>query len=122
MSFLTDQQLTDIVNLIANETAEGANTKTRVAAILQGLVDSKPSNGSASAGIPRLMTGWNASGNTFPDAVNQIGSGLNGAIQKGNMFNLTVAGVLDGVGYGVGTLIIALTDTPCQTGANWRAF
>lgn len=59
---------------------------------------------------------YDASGNTFPAAG---GSGVAGAILKGDLWTISVAGVLGGVAVTVGDVVRALTDTPGQTAANW---
>ena len=59
---------------------------------------------------------WDASGNTYP---NTGGSGALGAIKKGDLWRISVAGALSGVAVSVGDAVRALVDTPAQTGANW---
>jgi hypothetical protein len=74
-------------------------------------------SGTALPGTLRLMDEFDASVDTFPTTG---GSGTDGAIQKGNMFNITVAGSPAGELLPVGTLLLALTDAPGQTATNWR--
>lgn len=59
---------------------------------------------------------YNASGNTFPASG---GSGSAGAILKGDLWTISVAGTLGGHPVTAGDLVRALVDTPGQTDANW---
>jgi hypothetical protein len=59
---------------------------------------------------------YNASGNTWPASG---GSGSAGAILKGDLWTISVAGTLGGTAVGIGDVIRALADTPGQTAANW---
>lgn len=59
---------------------------------------------------------YNASSNTFPSTG---GSGTTGAILKGDIWTISVAGVLGGVNVGQGDTIRALTDTPGTITSNW---
>lgn len=59
---------------------------------------------------------YDASGNVFPSSG---GSGVAGAILKGDFWICSVAGTLGGVAVTPGDLIIAIVDTPGQTAANW---
>ena len=58
----------------------------------------------------------NASGNTFPTTG---GSGTAGAILKGDIWTISVAGTLGGVAVTAGDVIRALVNTPGSTLANW---
>ncbi len=57
-----------------------------------------------------------ASGNTFPTTG---GSGPAGAIKKGDLWSISVAGTLGGIAVKVGDWIRALVDTPGSTVGNW---
>lgn len=57
-----------------------------------------------------------ASGNVYPSTG---GSGTAGAILKGDMYIISVAGTLGGDAIQVGDAIIANVDTPGQTSSNW---
>lgn len=70
----------------------------------------------AVAGVLNLRTSWNASGNVFPSTG---GSGISGAIKKGDLWIVSVAGTLGGQAVTVGDYFFAITDTPGQTAANW---
>lgn len=59
---------------------------------------------------------YNASGNTFPASG---GSGAAGAILKGDLWTISVAGTLGGHPVTAGDVVRALVDTPGQTDANW---
>lgn len=59
---------------------------------------------------------YNASVNTFPAAG---GSGTAGAVLKGDIWTITVAGTLGGVAVSTGQTVRATVDTPGQTAGNW---
>jgi len=59
---------------------------------------------------------YDASTNLYPSTG---GSGAGGAIMKGNLWSISVAGTLGGVAVGIGDWIRALTDSPGQTSSNW---
>jgi hypothetical protein len=59
---------------------------------------------------------FDASVNTFPAAG---GSGPGGVILKGDMWNISVAGVLGGVPVAIRQTVRALIDAPGQDAANW---
>lgn len=59
---------------------------------------------------------YDASGNTYPTTG---GSGTAGAIMKGDLWFISVAGTLAGELRAVGTSIRALTNSPGQTNTNW---
>ena len=59
---------------------------------------------------------YDASGNTFPATG---GSGTAGAILKGDIWIISVAGTLGGVAVNIGDQVRALVDTPGQTASNW---
>lgn len=59
---------------------------------------------------------FDASGNVFPSSG---GSGTAGAILKGDLWTISVAGTLGGVAVGVGDVIRAIVDTPGNTLGNW---
>lgn len=59
---------------------------------------------------------YNASTNLFPAAG---GSGTAGAILKGDIWTVSVAGVLGGVAVAAGDTVRALIDVPGQTASNW---
>ena len=59
---------------------------------------------------------FSASGNVFPSTG---GSGTAGAVLKGDLWLISVAGTLGGVAVGAGDQVRALVDTPGQTAGNW---
>lgn len=59
---------------------------------------------------------YDASGNVFPSTG---GSGAGGAILKGDLWTVSVAGTLGGNAVTPGDLVRALVDTPGQTASNW---
>lgn len=59
---------------------------------------------------------YDASGNTFPASG---GSGSAGAILKGDLWTISVAGTLGGHPVTAGDVVRSLADTPGQTDANW---
>lgn len=59
---------------------------------------------------------YDASTNLFPSSG---GSGTAGAVKKGDIWTVSVAGTLGGVSTGIGDTVRALVDTPGQTAANW---
>lgn len=59
---------------------------------------------------------YDASTNLYPSTG---GSGTAGAILKGNLWSVSVAGTLGGVVVGVGDWIRALVDSPGQASSNW---
>lgn len=69
------------------------------------------------AGILDYRGGYDASVNTFPTSG---GSGTAGAISKGDMFIISIAGTLGGTAVQVGDSLIASVDTPAQTASNWN--
>lgn len=69
------------------------------------------------AGLLDYRGGYNASVNTFPAAG---GSGTAGAVMKGDMWIVSVAGTLGGTAVQIGDSLIASIDTPGQTAGNWN--
>lgn len=59
---------------------------------------------------------YDASGNVFPSSG---GSGTAGAVLKGDLWVISVAGTLGGAAVAVGDQIRALVDSPGQTAGNW---
>jgi hypothetical protein len=59
---------------------------------------------------------YDASGNAFPSSG---GSGVAGVILKGDLWTISVSGVLGGNAVTPGDLIRALVDTPGATSSNW---
>jgi hypothetical protein len=59
---------------------------------------------------------YDASSNLFPSTG---GSGVAGAVLKGDLWYISVTGTLGGVSVPVGASVRALVDTPAQTSGNW---
>jgi hypothetical protein len=72
---------------------------------------------SVASGVLSYRGAYDASTNLFPSTG---GSGVLGAIMKGNMWIISVAGTLGGNAVFVGDSIIANVDTPGQTAGNWN--
>lgn len=91
-----------------SSTASGARTnlnvysKAEVDAIVVGLFDDRGN--------------YDASVNTFPTSG---GSGSAGAILKGDIWTISVAGTLGGKAVEIGDTVRALVDSPSQTASNW---
>lgn len=71
---------------------------------------------SAVVGLLDYRGTYDASTNLYPATG---GSGLVGAILKGDFYIVSVAGTLGGTAVTPGDLVIALIDTPGQTNTNW---
>lgn len=71
---------------------------------------------SAVIGLLDYRGTYDASTNLYPSTG---GSGVLGAILKGDFWVCSVAGTLGGTAVTAGDLIISLTDTPGQTASNW---
>lgn len=59
---------------------------------------------------------YDASSNLFPSTG---GSGILGAILKGDLWTISVAGILGGANVTAGDVVRALVDSPAQTASNW---
>lgn len=70
-------------------------------------------------GTVRLMGNYDASVDQFP---NSGGSGLGGAIEKGNEWDISVAGTLGGEEVPAGATIRAKVDNPGDVLADWRIY
>lgn len=77
-------------------------TKSYADALVVGLIDDRGS--------------FDASGNAYPSSG---GSGSAGAILKGDLWFISVAGTLGGVAVEIGDSVRALADSPGQTASNW---
>lgn len=88
-----------------------------------GLANAAAAQAAAQAYADGLVVGllddrgnYNASGNVWPSTG---GSGTAGAINKGDVWVISVAGTLGGTAVEIGDVIRALSDAPGQTAANW---
>jgi len=109
MSSKTDAELTAAADVIAAETAAGANTRGRVAGLLKDIIDSKPNN--------PVRGNYDASTNLFPEIG---GTGGSGVVLRGNQFPVTVGGTLNGEHVPAGSILFALDDQPDQDALKWR--
>ena len=100
-----------LVNPTATTQSDGDNT-TKVATT--AFVTTAVANGTI--GLLDYRGSYDASTNLFPATG---GSGVAGAILKGDFWMTSVGGTLGGTAVTPGDLIIALVDTPAQTAANW---
>ena len=103
-------------NTISNKALDNTNTYT----ILTPVNPSDPTNKSyvdgLVVGVINDRGNFDASSNVFPSSG---GSGTAGAILKGNLWYISVAGTLGGVSVVIGDSVRALVDTPAQTSTNW---
>lgn len=93
--------LTRSTNTITVDTSVIA-TKSYADSLVVGLLDDRGN--------------YDASGNVFPSSG---GSGTAGAVLKGDLWTISVAGTLGGAAVTAGDLVRALVDTPGQTASNW---
>ena len=68
-------------------------------------------------GVINLRGLWDASTNLFPTTG---GSGTSGAVRKGDLWYVSVPGVLAGKNVNVGDSFFSLVNTPGQTASNWN--
>lgn len=106
---------------IANGSVSNAEFQ-RLAGVTSGIqaqLDLKASIAYADSLVVGLLDdrgNHDASGNVFPSTG---GSGSAGAILKGDIWTISVGGILGGVVVTAGDMVRALVDTPGQTAGNW---
>jgi hypothetical protein len=112
-------------NSITNiETADLASGVLNTSTALASASDTQlPSALAVKSYVDNAVTGlyddrgnYDASVNTFPASG---GSGAAGAVVKGDIWRVTVAGTLGAAAVQVGDTVRALSDAPGQTAANW---
>lgn len=86
------------------------------AAIAQEVIDRNTAIANAVVGLWDDRGNFDASGGVFPTTG---GSGTGGAILKGDVWTVSVAGTLGGAAVDVGDIVRALVDSPGNTAANW---
>lgn len=111
-----------IVTLDTDGTLAG-NSNTRVPSQAAVKTYSDARETAAKAYADTLVVGllddrgnWDASGNLFPSGT---GSGSAGAVLKGDLWTISVAGTLGGQDVTAGDVVRALVNTPGQTAGNW---
>lgn len=112
--------------LVASNAASDATTKAnaaQAAAIAAAAIDATTKANAAKAYADTLVVGlvddrgnFDASVNAFP---NSGGSGGGGAILKGDLWTISVAGTIGGHPVTAGDLVRALVDSPGTTSSNW---
>jgi len=120
-NYVTDAEKTAIGTISGKEVASNKSTSVST----DGASDTKyPSVKAVKdyadglvAGLLDYRGGYDASGNAFPTTG---GSGSAGAVLKGDMWIISVAGTLGSVAVQVGDSLIANVDTPAQTAGNWN--
>lgn len=96
---------------------EVTNRNSAIAsAIATEVIDRNTAISAATVGLLDDRGNFNASGNLFPSSG---GSGTAGAILKGDLWTISVAGTLGGHAVTAGDVVRCLTDTPGQTDSNW---
>jgi hypothetical protein len=102
---------------------EGTNT-TQIATTAFSKANSDSSLVDAKAYADTLVVGllddrgnFDASGNLFPSLG---GSGSGGAVLKGDLWSISVAGTLGGVAVTAGDVCRSLSDSPAQVASNWN--
>ena len=105
----TDMGLTTSANVAGNLTSDSKW------ASIKGMVDYV---GTMVAGLLDLRGNFSASGNAWPTSA-AGGSGVAGAILKGDSWLISVAGTLGAFAVTAGDMIYAKVDTPGSTDANW---
>jgi hypothetical protein len=94
--------ISDVTGLATAITTAENNAKAYADTLVVGLIDDRGN--------------YDASGNVFPSTG---GSGSGGAILKGDLWTVSVAGTLGGNAVIPGDLVRALVDAPGQTSSNW---
>lgn len=102
--------------LTANSDVKVASQKAVVTALATNLASAKTYADGLVVGLLDDRGNYDASGNVFPSSG---GSGSAGAVLKGDLWYISVAGTLGGVAVSVGSSIRALVNTPGQTAGNW---
>lgn len=125
MAIKTDSELLAEAAIIKNATIPNTNTPIRVGQMLEDLINSKinvdDTGGGAGVSI-KDMGDYDASTNLLPDVGTATGSGIGGAIMKGDEFTFSVAGTIGGEDYPIGTIARSKINAPGQTLTNWRLY
>lgn len=120
------QALNGNVTLSASDVgadASGSAAAAQAAAATDATTKANAAQSAAQSYADTLVVGlvddrgnYNASVNTFPASG---GSGSAGAVLKGDLWTVSVAGTLGGNAVTAGDLVRALVDAPGQTAGNW---
>lgn len=93
-----------------------ATAATSLTLPVSGILATQAYVDSLVAGTLNDRGNYDASTNVYPSTG---GSGTAGAIRKGDIWYISVAGTLGGVAVGIGDSVRALTGAPGQTSTNW---
>jgi hypothetical protein len=111
--FQLDQQGVGVYELLSNKATDFTTINNTLYPTVQAVNNAITT---AVTGLLDYRGSYNASTNLFPATG---GSGIAGAVLKGDFWITSVAGTLGGVAVTPGDLIIATVDTPGQTSTNW---
>lgn len=100
----------------ATQTALNAKYDTANPSNYQTLTQLNSAISAATVGLLDDRGNYNASTNLYPATG---GSGSAGAVLKGDLWTISVSGVLGGVTVTAGDVVRALSDSPAQVTANW---
>lgn len=115
---LIEYKVSDSLTSIMNQLILAGVTQTYVDnGDAATLVAAKAYADTLALGLLDLRGAYDASGNTFPASG---GSGTAGAVLKGDLWYISVAGTLGGVAVNIGDAVFATVDTPGQTAGNWE--
>jgi hypothetical protein len=113
----------DLTHAPTGNAVYDAITEKIVQTVTNGDTTHSPSADAVFDAIASAVTGlwddrgnYDASGNVFPSTG---GSGAAGAVLKGDIWTVSVAGTLGGTAVDIGDTVRALVDTPGQTAGNW---
>lgn len=104
-------KFTAVDNAIDDEAA------AREAADDAKLIEAKAYADLVATDVLRFAGNWDASAGTYPTT----GTGTGGNIRRGDCYDITVAGTIDGNDYEVGDQLRAKIAAPGQTTANWAS-
>jgi hypothetical protein len=112
---ISNLETADFASGVIQTTISGSSTNTQIPTALA--VNTLVNN--ATTGLFDDRGNYDASTNTFPSSG---GSGTAGAVLKGDVWRISVAGTLGGTAVGVGDFLKANIDSPGTTLANWSTW
>ena len=117
----SDSLINGLGSASKNNTSDFDLAGTAAAAALQAQNNAETYAASLVTGNLSDRGSWDASGAVNPTNYypNTGGSGVSGSILKGNMFYISVAGVLGTTSVSVGASVRALVNNPGQISSNW---